>query len=188
MLQFLIRIDSKSGDCHQPWYLVLYARKAVKFDMATGTLSEVCERSSEDIADRKSFPRIRKDTGNKSSNSNHIVASLPRPWPRVFLHEHPQSPYLWSRCIWRLKESIAAMSSLPSPCQALEVDFPLEIIAALAKTRHGPDKKAPITKTTAFTFFRLGKKAEHEFDISGTLVKTLYVCIVVIRPSVRLIN
>jgi hypothetical protein len=76
------------------------------------------------------------------------------------------------------------MSSLPSPCQALEADFPLEIIAVLAKTRHGPDKKAPITKTTAFTFFRLGKKAEHEFDISGTLVKTLYVCIVVIsHPS-----
>jgi hypothetical protein len=54
-----------------------------------------------------------------------------------------------------LKESIAAMSSLPSPCQALDVDFPLEIIALPAKTRHGPDKKAPIIKTAALTFFGL---------------------------------
>jgi hypothetical protein len=98
-LQFLIRIDSKSGDCLQPWYLVLYARKAVELGMTTVTLSEVCERSSEGIADRKSFPRIYKDTGNESNNSNHVVASLPRPWPRVFLHEYPQSPYLWTCCI-----------------------------------------------------------------------------------------
>jgi hypothetical protein len=68
------------------------------------------------------------------------------------------------------RSDVVPAKSEPSP----KGDFPLEIIALPAKTRHGPDKKAPLRKTIALTFFGLGKKAEHGFDISGTLVKTLY--------------
>jgi hypothetical protein len=50
------------------------------------------------------------------------------------------------------RSDVVPAKSEPSP----KGDFPLEIIALLAKTRHGPDKKAPLTKTIALTFFGLG--------------------------------
>jgi hypothetical protein len=93
-MQFLIKIGGKSEDCHHPsWFLGLDARKTVKLDKVTDVPTEVLKMVFKGIAHGNSFPTLHKGADGKS---NDIAASLPRPWPRVPLHEDPQSPYLWS--------------------------------------------------------------------------------------------